>query len=388
MKIRTVKSILAGLCAAALLVGCGSGYANSSTSNQMYEGAAADYEAKEEAYATADTYDTDEPVGAAAGGAANDISQKNEEAGTDESGSLAEQKLIYTADITIQTQTFQDTFSAVKDAISKVGGFVESESTTDSAWNWYYSDYKKSSGTLRSYITVRVPSSKYREFLGLLEGTDGKITNRSEYVQNITKRYNDQSILIESLEKQETRLLEMMDKAETIEDMITIESRLSEVQTQLNQARNTLAGYDTDVNYSTINVQIEEVIQYSSQKVQQTFLERLGNTFTRSWRDFGEFMQDLILAIVYLLPVIIVVVIILVILRPFISKWNAKRKEKKAAKKAMKAEKNSYAATPRYHNPFQKHQPEESVRLQGTPQGTKPDGQEGSGTGSDDGKTE
>jgi hypothetical protein len=85
MKIRTVKSILAGLCAAALLVGCGSGYANSSTSNQMYEGAAADYEAKEEAYATADTYDTDEAVGADAGGAANDISQKNEEAGTDES---------------------------------------------------------------------------------------------------------------------------------------------------------------------------------------------------------------------------------------------------------------------------------------------------------------
>ena len=388
MKIRTVKSILAGLCAAALLVGCGSSYANSSTGDQMYEGAAADYEAKEEAYATADTYDTDEAVGADAGGAANDISQKNEEAGTDESGSLAEQKLIYTADITIQTQTFQDTFSAVKDAISKVGGFVESETTTDSAWNWYYSDYKKSSGTLRSYITVRVPSSKYREFLGLLEGTDGKITSRSEYVQNITKRYNDQSILIESLEKQETRLMEMMDKAETIEDMITIESRLSDVQTQLNQARNTLAGYDTDVNYSTINVQIEEVIQYSSQKVQQTFLERLGNTFTRSWRDFGEFMQDLILAIVYLLPVIIVVVIILVILRPFISKWNAKRKEKKAAKKAMKAEKNSYAATPRYHNPFQKHQPEESVGLQGTPQETKPDGQEGSGTGSDDGKTE
>ena len=381
MKIRTVKSILAGLCAAALLVGCGSGYANSSTSSQMYEGAAADYEAKEEAYATADTYDTDEAVGADAGGAANDISQKNEEAGTDESGSLAEQKLIYTADITIQTQTFQDTFSAVKDAISKVGGFVESESTTDSAWNWYYSDYKKSSGTLRSYITVRVPSSKYREFLDLLEGTDGKITSRSEYVQNITKRYNDQSILIESLEKQETRLMEMMDKAETIEDMITIESRLSEVQTQLNQARNTLAGYDTDVNYSTINVQIEEVIQYSSQKVQQTFLERLGNTFTRSWRDFGEFMQDLILAIVYLLPVIIIVVIILVILRPFFSKWNAKRKEKKAARKAMKAEKNPYAATPRYHNPFQKNQPD-------APDAANPGGQEGSSAGSDDGKSE
>ena len=388
MRLRTVKSILAGACAAAILVACGSNYASSSGTDMAYEGAAADYDyAAEEAYETADNAYKEETVGAE-GGAANDVSQKSEEAGTDESGNLAEQKLIYTADITIQTQKFQDTFDAVKEAISKVGGFVESESTTDSAWNWYYSDYRKSSGTLKSYITVRVPSAKYREFLGLLEGTDGKITSRSEYVQNITKRYNDQSILIESLEKQESRLMEMMDKAETIEDMITIESRLSDVQTQLNQARNTLAGYDTDVNYSTINVAIEEVLQYSSQNVQQTFIERLGNTFTRSWRDFGEFLQDLILAIVYLLPVIIAVIIILVILRPFFSKWNAGRKEKKAAKKALKAEKASCSAAPKYPNPFRKKEPEGADR---TPDSKiveeKPVNPEGSGIG-DEGKSE
>lgn len=355
MKIKLVKRIFAATCAAALLVGCGSGSSNYSAGTYEYAGAPAEAE-----YATDEMYDAgydEETTGAgtnAGGGAANDVSQKSKEAGTDENGKLSEQKLIYTADITIQTQTFQDTFNAVKDAITKVGGFVESESTTDSAWNWYYSDYRKSNGTLRSYITVRVPSAKYREFLSLIEGTDGKVTSKSEYVQNITKRYNDQSILIESLEKQETRLLEMMDKAETIEDMITIESRLSEVQTQLNQARNTLAGYDTDIDYSTINVQIEEVLQYKSNVVQQTFLERLGNTFSRSWRDFGEFMQDLILAIVYLLPAIIVIVIILVILRPFLKKWGAKRKEKREAKKAMMAEKKLHQAGPHFPNPFQK----------------------------------
>lgn len=355
MKIKLVKRIFAATCAAALLVGCGSGSMNSSAGTYEYAGAPVEAE-----YATEEKYDADydeATQGANAdtgGGAANDVSQKSKEAGTDENGKLSEQKLIYTADITIQTQTFQDTFNAVKDAITKVGGFVESESTSDSAWNWYYSDYRKSSGTLHSYITVRVPSTKYREFLSLIEGTDGKITSKSEYVQNITKRYNDQSILVASLEKQETRLLDMMDKAETIEDMITIESRLSEVQTQLNQARNTLAGYDTDIDYSTINVQIEEVLQYKSSVVQQTFLERLGNTFSRSWRDFGEFMQDLILAIVYLLPAILVIVIILVILRPFLKKWGAKRKEKREAKKAMMAERKLHQTAPRFPNPFQK----------------------------------
>ena len=99
-------------------------------------------------------------------------------------------------------------------------------------------------------------------------------------------------------------------------------------------------------------------------------------------------MQDLILAIVYLLPVIIVVVIILVILRPFFSKWNAKRKEKKAARKAMKAEKNPYAATPRYHNPFQKNHPDAAGMTPNAPDAANPGGQEGSSAGSDDGKSE
>ena len=365
MRTKMVKSILAGICAAALLTGCGSGYAsiaeNAGTSTaydyaaeETYvgnvhtnasedAGTSAAYDYKTEGAYTKDA-DNDEKENGTAGDSAAD-SQEAETNETDTEGeAISEQKLIYTADITLQTKEFGDTFKAVKEAISKVGGFVESESTTDSAWNWYYSDYSKSSGTLRSYITVRVPSAKYREFLNLLERTDGRITNKSEYVQNITKAYNDQSILIQSLEKQETRLMEMMDKAETIEDMIAIESRLSEVQTQLNQAKNILSGYNTDISYSTVNVTIEEVMQYNPQKVQQTFMERLKDTFERSWRDFGEFLQHVALTVVYLLPAIIVVIIILIVMRPFLAKRKAKRRER--------MEKMSYTKQPEYNSPI------------------------------------
>ena len=102
----------------------------------------------------------------------------------------------------------------------------------------------------------------------------------------------------------------------------------------------------------------------------------------------GEFLQDLILAIVYLLPVIIIVIIILVILRPFFSKWNAGRKEKKAAKKALKAEKASYSTAPKYPNPFRKKEPEDADRApESTIEEEKSVNPERSGIG-DEGKSE
>lgn len=357
MKSRVARSIIAATCAVMLLGACGKSAMNQSSGSAAEaaydEGGYGAYYDEDvyDAEATAD-YAYENAKEEAVGSTSNDVTQTDTEAGTDDSGKLTEQKLIYTADVQIQSLTFSETLASVKDAITKVGGFVESETTSDSARNWYYSDYTKSSGTLSSYITVRIPSNKYREFLTLLDGTGGKITSKSEYVQNITKRYNDQSILIKSLETQETRLLDMMEKAETIEDMITIEARLSEVQTQLNQARNVLASYDTDVAYSTVNLSISEVVRYDHPIVEQSFLERLANTFTRSWSDFSEFLQDLVLAIVYLLPVILIAVIILIILRPFFKKMGEKRKIKKAEKMAKKAVMPEYDIAKKYSNPF------------------------------------
>ena len=85
-------------------------------------------------------------------------------------------------------------------------------------------------------------------------------------------------------------------------------------------------------------------MQYNPQKVQQTFMERLKDTFERSWRDFGEFLQHVALTVVYLLPAIIVVIIILIVMRPFLAKRKAKRRER--------MDKMSYTKQPEYNSPI------------------------------------
>ena len=244
------------------------------------------------------------------------------------------QKLVYTCWMTIQTLEFDKTQSSVKDAVKKVGGIIESESVTDSDYHWYYDSYYKKSGTLTSNLTVRVPSAKYEEFLTLLDGAGGKVTNRSQNVENITKRYNDQTVYIQSLETQEQRLMEMMEKAETVEEMITVETRLTEVQTELNQARSSLANMDTDVKYSTVNLTLEEVVKYTdTPKTPLTFGERVADAFVESWANFVAMLQGIVIGLIYILPTLLLVLAILLVV--FLIHREYRKKHPKAKKEKV-----------------------------------------------------
>ena len=247
-----------------------------------------------------------------------------------------EEKLVYTCDISIETLEYSESEKNLRNTIRQFGGIIESESVWDNDYRWYYDDYSKTSGTLTLSMTVRVPSGKYQSFLDSLEGIGGKIKNRSMNVRNITKTYNDQTVLIQSLETQEKRLNEMMEKAETIEDMITVEARLTDVQTQLNQARTRLSSMDTDVAYSTVNIQLQEVVKYTNVTVTRTFGERLAATFGDSWTSFLGFLEDVLFALIYLLPYAVVALIVAAIVLAVTKDSRARRKAEREARKAEK----------------------------------------------------
>ena len=181
-------------------------------------------------------------------------------------------------------------------------------------------------------LTVRIPTKYYNDFLGGIEGED-KITSKRSYVENISRKYYDTSARIEALEIQQDRLLDMLAQATEIEDMITIESRLSEVQYQLNSAKTSLASMDADVAFSTITVNVSEVMEYTPAQEpvkSNTFVDRLKNTLSETWEFFWEMLEGLLFAVIRLIPVALVVGVVALIIRAII-KAHKKKKMKKAA---------------------------------------------------------
>lgn len=312
MKIKkiTLLAILASL----TLTGCGasSTYDNSYgiTSNSM---AADSY--KGGAYSESYDYITDDDY-------ATESSSQVSNTNNNESKTKYEQKLIYTCNISLETLNYSDTVRDIKKRISDFNGFIESESEYSTNYNWYNQD---SSGTMHVRLTVRVPSEKYDDFINSLEG-DGKILSKVSNVENITKSYYETSALIDSLKIQEQRLLSMLDVADTIDDMITVERRLTEVQSQLNVYNTRLATYDMDVDYSVVNLNIDEVEVYTPVVKTSTFFDRLKNTIKDSWESFWNILEGLLFFIIRLVPITVIFVPIITLIVKIMKKIKKRRK--------------------------------------------------------------
>ncbi|MCR5484728.1 MAG: DUF4349 domain-containing protein [Clostridiales bacterium] len=247
----------------------------------------------------------------AADGAMYDAKSSESETKTATSG----EKLVYRCSMRLETLKYAETVKAVRANLKKYGGFVQYEEEINNDNVWYYTDGSAGKGLMTLMFTARVPTENYEAFISSVEGS-GKVMSKESSVDNISKQYHDKEAVISSLEQQEKRLQEMMSKAKTIEEMISVEKRLTEVQTELNRYRTELASMDTDVEYSTVDLNISEVREYSpldNDEINGGFVSRLINTVKRSWRVFRGGMESFIFALVYIIPFAALIAVIVVV---------------------------------------------------------------------------
>lgn len=344
MKRKWTKRISMFVLTAALLTGCGG--ASGGSKSMMATDAAAPAEntsASMDYYSNGfagENYAMAEEELAMEDGLDVTKGQEQNEAKSPDGMTLLEEKLVYHCDLRIETLDYPATMSSVKATITKYGGIIQSESESDSGHNWYYEDYRKTSGTMYNYLEVRIPSKEYKNFLAELDGV-GKVISKSTSVDNISQQYYDTTAQIEALQIQEKNLLAMLEKCETIEDMITVEQRLSEVQYELNSLQTTRRYMDMDVAYSYVNIGITEVMEYrqDSEPVRRnTFADRLRNTFLSTGRGFLSFLEGLLFLVISLSPyILIIAVICFVFFRNKIKRFMEDQKIKKEAKIAQRA---------------------------------------------------
>lgn len=244
------------------------------------------------------------------------------------------EKIVYTCSADLQTLEYDQSVKDIKDAVKASGGIIQSETESDNNSYWYY-ESRGTSNNRNLYLTVRIPTEKYETFVNSLDQY-GKVMNKTQSADNISRTYNDKKTYITSLETEQKRLLEMMDKAETIEDMMAVEERLTEVQRQLNQYKTELDAMDMDVAYSTVTLNLQEVQKIENQPTpRDSFGTRIKKAFISAWENFVDFWEDFLFALIYLLPAIVVIgLIVWIILRATRKKRKA-RKEKKRAEKEM-----------------------------------------------------
>lgn len=293
---------------------------------------------------TADTaaYDGGKMMASPAGGVAeaaayDEVAEAAEEPMYEEGSSatqvtenmVSERKLIKTVNISAETETFDTLIPELQGQVEALGGYIESISVYDI--NSYYVEERleKQRG---ADMTARVPKEKLDGFLSqVAEKTN--VTSRSESVEDVTLQYVDLESHKKALLTEQERLLELLGEAESVEDIIAIEGRLSEVRYQLESMESQLRTYDNKIDYSTVYLYVTEVRKYSPSE-NAPVGQRIADGFVRSLEDIGCSIRDFAIGFVIDIPYIVLWIVLIaaavLILRLLWRKWK-KRTAKRAA---------------------------------------------------------
>lgn len=210
----------------------------------------------------------------------------------------ADRKLIKTVNMSVETKAFDTMLTSLTDKAAALGGYIESMDTYNGSSYYNYRPDRSAS------MKVRIPKDNLDTFLETVEGI-GNVVNRSESVEDITLTYVDLKSHKEALETEQARLLELLAKAENIEDIVTIEERLSNVRYQIGSMESQLRTFDNQVDYSTVYLEISEVQELTPVE-EETVWQRISGGFTDSLRDIGEDGMELVIWTLINIPYLLI----------------------------------------------------------------------------------
>ena len=149
--------------------------------------------------------------------------------------------------LSIRHGTFDGKTDDARAIATSLGGFVVSSTASQG------SDKRLVEGTL----VLRVPERSYADAMQRLRRL-GKVEGLDESGQDVSQEFVDLHARIRQLEAVEAQLLELLDRANDVPAALAVQSQLSQVQLDLEQARGRLNYLEDQVTYATISLSLHE----------------------------------------------------------------------------------------------------------------------------------
>ncbi|MCT4597125.1 MAG: DUF4349 domain-containing protein [Vallitalea sp.] len=237
-------------------------------------------------------------------------------------------KIIQNNDIDMETLAFDECIANLEEEIYRLDGYIEESNIEGKRINSYGEIELRD-----AYYTFRVPQEEYRLFLNSV-GKLGNIVNEHKTTEDVTLKYFDNETKLESKKIHKDRLLELLKETKDVEQLIAVERELAEITYDIESLTTQLRKWDNLIDYVTVRVSIEEVRKVTEGEVKKdSFGSKISSSFSDSIKIFGEFLEELLIGIIYLLPYLIIAGIILLVVFKVKKKKHSVKKSKEVNKK-------------------------------------------------------
>jgi hypothetical protein len=231
------------------------------------------------------------PQNDAAGGlSAGAFTEEGSRNGTEKS-----RKLIRSATLRLRVEDPEGAEKPLMEALDTYGAYAASSSIYENS---------------RSY-TLRVPADSYKALLADFSGL-GRLIYRSEHVEDVSLRYYDLDGRLKTKQELLSTFQNYLGSARNIEEIMTVETRIAELQNEIDWLGTDLTGLSDQVDYATINLEL--LGPSSSSRSAPGLGERLADLF----RAFGDYASVVLVIlagiIIYGIPGVLILALLFLLL--------------------------------------------------------------------------
>jgi hypothetical protein len=155
--------------------------------------------------------------------------------------------VIKSANITVQVERVAEVEAILRARAEQLGGYVVSVQTSGS------------DAAMTSVITFRVPAERFDEALSGVEGLAHRVLSRGVSGDDVTEEFVDLSSRLRNLEATRDRLLELLARADQVDDALQVNQALSDVQGQIEQIQGRMKYLRESAAFSTISAELRPV---------------------------------------------------------------------------------------------------------------------------------
>lgn len=194
-----------------------------------------------------------------------------------------DKKIIKTAYINIEVENIAASRKLIDTAIKSFDGYVISENT------------QNTESQLTSSLNIKVPAPQFDRMLAKLANLAMRVDYQNIETQDVTAEYIDVETRLSNSQKVEQTYIKLLQRANSIEDILKIEQKLGEIRTEIESTQGRLKYLNNQVSYSTINLSVYQKLEYKfiAEKL-PSFWERLKSSIISGWRGIVAFVLFLI----------------------------------------------------------------------------------------------
>ncbi|MFJ5261978.1 DUF4349 domain-containing protein [Streptomyces sp. NPDC088387] len=208
--------------------------------------------------------------------------------------------IIRTASLTVQVEDVPKTLREARTAVEGAGGYIGEETTTRDEDDAEYTE-----------VALRVPVERYEKVVDDLEGVgSGKLLERSTKAQDVTDQVVDVESRIQSQRASVTRIRELMDRAERLSDVVTLEGELSRRQADLEALLAQQSSLEDRTSLATINLTLSESPVDEDAKDDDP---GFGDALSGGWDAFVGMLRWILVAVGAVLPFLVAAALLLLV---------------------------------------------------------------------------